>query len=259
MLKSNRQTDGQTMINKNIQQIRFLENSLLINNKILVFGDFHIGYEEYLFGKLLPIRVQLEEILKRLDNIFSLLKKDCVKISEIVILGDLKHEFGEISESEWRETLELLDYLLKKTEKIVLVKGNHDNILGPIAKKRGVELRDYYIVDKVCFMHGDKMFKECEKCDALILGHLHPAVNLHDEWKKEKFNCFLRGKWKKREVYIVPSFVPLFFGYDLKNLSSDRRNFSFINNKELKNFEVIIYNEKEDKEYNFGRVRKMMR
>ncbi len=258
MLKSNRQTDKHNMKGKNTK-IRFLENSLLIDNKILVFSDFHIGYEEYLFGKFLPIRVQLDEILKRLEGIFSLLKKEDVKISKIVILGDLKHEFGEISDSEWRETLELLDYLLERTKKIILIKGNHDNILGPIAKKREVELKDYHIIDKVCFMHGDKFYRECEDCEILILGHLHPAINLYDNYKREKFKCFLKGKWKRKEVYFVPSFIPLFFGYDLKDLRGDEKDFSFISNKELKNFNAIIYNEKEDKEYDFGRVGKMMR
>jgi putative SbcD/Mre11-related phosphoesterase len=141
-------------------KIRFLENSLLVNDEILVLTDFHIGYEEYLFGKLIPIRAQLDEIMKNLEKIFSLLDKEGIKIKEIVILGDLKHEFGEITDSEWRETLLLLDYLGKNTGKIILVKGNHDNILGPIAKKREVELRDYYKLGNICFLHGDSFYDE---------------------------------------------------------------------------------------------------
>lgn len=254
------------MKNKNTQ-IRFLDNSLLINNEILVFSDFHIGYEEYLFGKHIPIRAQFDEIIKNLNQIFNLLKKEGVKIKEIVVLGDLKHEFGEISDSEWKETLALIDYFLKKTKKIILIKGNHDNILGPIARKREVELKDYYKIGRICFLHGDKFYKDCEDCNILIMGHLHPAVTLIDLYKKERFKCFLRGKWSIAgldksqnclDVVILPSFIPLVFGYDLKDLDSLEEGFSFIENKVLKNFEIIIYNQKENKEYNFGKLKKLI-
>lgn len=246
----NRQTDT---------KIRFLDNCLLINNKILVLGDFHIGYEEYLFEKLIPIRIQSGEILKKLDKIFSLLKKEGIKIKELVILGDLKHEFGEISYSEWRETLQLLDYLLKKTKKIILIKGNHDNILGPIAQKREVKLKDYFISGEICFMHGNKMLKECKDSKILILGHLHPSITLYDDYKKEKFKCFLKGKWGGKKVIIVPSFVPLIFGYDLNNITKNKKDFFIINNKNLGKFEVIVYDDKEDKKYNFGKLKGLIK
>jgi len=244
---------------KNNSKIRFLDNSLLINDEILVFSDFHIGYEEYLFGKYIPIRAQYDEVIKNLSEIFNLLEKEGTKIKEIVILGDLKHEFGEISDSEWKETLELIDYFLKKTKKIILIKGNHDNILGPIARKREVELKNYYIIDGISFLHGDKFYDECKDCNIMVIGHLHPAVSLSDSYKKERFKCFLHGSWLKKEVYIIPSFVPLVFGYDFMDLNKLEKRFSFIDNKNLKKFEVIIYNKKENKDYNFGKLGKLIR
>jgi len=243
----------------NNTKIRYLDNSLLINDEILVLTDFHIGYEEYLFGKYIPIRIQYDEIIKNLDEIFSNLKKEHVKLKEIVILGDLKHEFGDISDSEWRETLSLLDHFLGKCDKIVLIKGNHDNILGPIARKRDVELKEFHIIDEICFLHGDKWIKECDKCNIVIMGHLHPAVTLNDSYKKEKFKCFLNGKWKGRDVYVLPSFVPLVFGYDFMDHNRLEKGFSMIDNKDFKNFEVIIYDKKDNKEYNFGKLGKLMK
>jgi uncharacterized protein len=240
-------------------QIRFLDNSLLINNEILVISDFHIGYEEYLFGKLIPIRAQYDEIIKNLNGIFDLLDREGVKIKEIIILGDLKHEFGEISNSEWRETLSLIDYFLKKTKKIILIRGNHDNILGPIAKKREIELKDYYKIGDICFLHGDKMNDLCKESKIFVIGHLHSAVTLNDSYKKEKFKCFLSGKWEGKQVIVMPSFIPLVFGYDLKNLDGLENGFSIIPNKELKNFDVIIYNQKENREYNFGKLKKLVK
>jgi len=119
----------------------------IYSHHALIMTDFHIGYEEALNkqGILVP-RFQFQEIMKRLEKIFERLKGK--KIGTIVISGDLKHEFGTISDQEWRNTLRLLDYFSRHAKHIVLLKGNHDTILGPIAEKRNVTLADYFIISK---------------------------------------------------------------------------------------------------------------
>ena len=92
-------------------------------------------------------RFQFPEIIRRLDNIFEKLKGN--KVDKIVINGDLKHEFGTISDQEWRHTLRLLDYLGKKCKEIILIKGNHDNILGPIANKRNVKVLEHFLIEPI--------------------------------------------------------------------------------------------------------------
>ena len=130
---------------KILDSIELIDLALYTNNTLVV-SDFHIGFEEALNkqGILVP-RFQFPEIIKRLDSIFLKLKDK--KVERIVICGDLKHEFGTISEQEWRHTLQLLDYFNKRCNEIVLIKGNHDTILGPIAKKREVKVSNYYIVE----------------------------------------------------------------------------------------------------------------
>ena len=245
--------------------IRFLEDSLLINNEILVFSDVHIGFEEHIIESGALPDMQITEILERIERIFTNLEKNKIKIKEIVIVGDLKHEFGGISDKEWRETTRFLDYLEKKIQKkgkIILVRGNHDNILGPIAKKKDVKLVDFYNKSGICFIHGNKLYKNCfENSKTIILGHLHPSITLSDEYKREKFKCFLLGKWKNKQVIVLPSFSPISFGYDLNNFSYvDEKNkgFFIINEKKLKDFEVIIYNNHENLEYNFGKLKKLI-
>jgi putative SbcD/Mre11-related phosphoesterase len=105
---------------------------LEINNSILVISDIHLGYEEALNkqGFLIP-RLQFQDIVKMLQKILG--KK---KFRIIAVNGDLKHEFGKISDQEWRHSMLLLDLLSKHAEKIVLIRGNHDKTLGPIAEKR---------------------------------------------------------------------------------------------------------------------------
>src|SRR3989338_5681914 len=104
----------------------------------LVISDVHIGYEEALNkqGILIP-RLQFQQTMKRIESAIDLAFNANKKTNFdlIIINGDLKHEFGRISETEWGQTLKFLDFLSAKTEKIILIKGNHDTILEPIAKK----------------------------------------------------------------------------------------------------------------------------
>ena len=258
------------MVIKRGAEIRFLEDCLLIDKEILVFGDVHIGYEEHIAEKGAIPDVQFKEIIERLDRIFKLLKKESIDLKQIIILGDLKHEFGGISDKEWNETLRLLDYLNEKVakntkfkEKIILIKGNHDNILGPIAKKRELKVVEFYKTRGICFMHGNKLHGKCfDRCSTLILGHLHPSISLADKYKREKFKCFLRGTWNKKSVYILPSFSPISFGYDLNSFSYENEQnvgFLIIPEKSLKEFEVIIYNNLENRDYNFGKLNKLIK
>lgn len=293
----NKLTKNRKNPEKNVE-IRYLQDSLLIDNSILVLGDLHIGYEEHLTKSGIFPRVQLKEIIEKLNSIFWDLAMEGKKIKKVIILGDLKHEFNQISEAEWSETIKLLDYLdekiikikvgkkedqnssvndknivnnQKQEERIILIKGNHDNILGPIAKKKEVVLKESYEYEGICFMHGDKLGKGIidKKCfdgsKILILGHLHPAITLSDDYKREKYKCFLNGKWKingkTKEVYIIPSFSPISIGYDLNSIENskenDKKDFLIVNNKELLNFKIIIYNNKDKKEYDFGKLKKI--
>src|SRR3989344_5495040 len=147
-----------------LPDIEIIDLALYLDST-LVISDVHIGYEEALNkqGVLVP-RMQFEDIVKRMEAIFSKAKG----IKTIIVNGDLKHEFGTISEQEWRNTLKFIDLLLKHAEKVVLIKGNHDSILGPIAKKRKVEVLSHYAIEKlkkgfmkkpsnVLITHGDKI------------------------------------------------------------------------------------------------------
>lgn len=183
------------------EKFEFVDKCLYLpEKKILVIADLHVGYEEALNkqGIFIP-RTQFKEIMKELKKTFKKLEKK--KVEEIVVLGDLKHEFGNISQQEWREVKEFLDFLKKKVRKVVLVKGNHDTILEPIAKRRELIIKDYYIKGEVCFLHGHKLFLCLDKkIKTIVLGHRHPAVVLSDKYKKERYKCFLVGEWKKRKL-----------------------------------------------------------
>jgi putative SbcD/Mre11-related phosphoesterase len=218
--------------------------------KILVLGDVHIGLEEAMNkqGIFIP-RFQFKEVMERLNKIFSKIKP-----ALIIFNGDIKHEFGTISDAEWLDTLRLLDYLLEFS-KVVMVKGNHDTILGPIAKKRGVEIKDYCVVGDTYICHGhripDKNDADFKKAKNLVIGHEHPTVGLKDGPRVELYKCFLKGKYGSKNLIVMPSFNLVTEGTDIlqENLLSP-----FLS--DISDFEVIVAG---DKLYEFGSVRSLLR
>ncbi len=178
----------------------------------LVVGDVHIGYEEALNkqGFMVP-RVQFPQMMERMKNI---LEKE--KPQRIILIGDLKHEFGTISNQEWRETLKFLDLLTKYTSDIILIRGNHDTILEPITRKRRITLVDAYTKGDVLFVHGDaKPDNIPETIKTIVIGHEHPAVTLDDGMRRETFKCFLKGEYKGRTLIVLPSFFLATHGTDV--------------------------------------------
>lgn len=215
-------------------------------DSVLVIADVHIGYEEALNkqGVLVP-RLQFEEMTKRINLIFGMLKP--MKIERIVVNGDLKHEFGSISEQEWRNTLKFLDLLAKHCNEVVLVKGNHDTMLGPIAKKRNVRVVDNIMIGKVMIAHGNKV-PDIKGCTTIIIGHEHPAVSLKAGPRVEQFKCFLKGKYKGKNLIVQPSFNAIIEGTDVLK---DKILSPFLQ-QNLDNFDVFIV---EDKVYGFGKLK----
>ena len=184
-------------------------------SRVLVVSDFHIGYEEQLIkqGVIVP-KIQFKDTIARLQGILAK-----VKPKTIVINGDVKDEFGKISEQEWRETLKLIDFLAKHCQKLYLIKGNHDTILGPIAKKRNIEVKDYHIAGGILMTHGDvvpeEVLEKNKNIKTIIIGHEHPAVHVREGERVEKFKCFLKAKFRGKTLLVLPSFNLVIEGTDI--------------------------------------------
>ena len=215
----------------------------LTKHKILVLSDFHIGYEEELNkkGVLVP-RVQYKDVIDRLELIFSKVKPEL-----IVINGDLKHEFGAISKQEWKETMQLIDYL-KRKGKLVLIKGNHDTILGPIAEKKEIKIVDELFVDNILITHGHKLPERL--ADVIIIAHEHPAVNIRSDVRVEKYKCYLKGKYEGKTLIVQPSFNLLLEGTDV---ASEGLLSPFLD-QDLDDFEVFVVDKKI---YDFGKLKNL--
>jgi hypothetical protein len=229
--------------------IEIFDLSLYLHKRnSLVIGDVHIGFEEALNkqGILLP-RFQFKDTLQRLKKIFSLLPSK--KLNEIIVNGDLKHEFGTISEQEWRETLQFLDFLGGYCAKIILVKGNHDIILDPIAKKRNIAVVKDYCADNIFICHGHIIpdSTNFKKAEIVIMGNEHPAVSIREGPRSELFKCFIKGKWRDKLLIVMPSFNLVTIGTDILK----EEVLSPFLKQDLSEFEVFVVG---DKTYEFGTI-----
>lgn len=222
----------------------------------LVISDVHVGYEEALNrrGVMIP-RFHFGDVVSSINYTLHLLqpllkKSKKGKLGSIIVNGDLKHEFGAISTQEWREILKLLDILAQHCEKIVLIKGNHDVILAPIARKRNIELVEDYSSNGIFICHGHKVPEtpEFRKAKTVIIGNEHPAVSIRDGPRTELFKCFLKGTFRGKRIVVLPSINPVTVGTDVL-----KENFisPFLKNG-IKSYEVFVA---ADNSYYFGKVK----
>jgi len=226
------------------EEIKIVDLALLYKD-VLIISDLQIGLEGMLQrqGVFVPLH-QFEDIIERLEKLFK-----HVSVKTIVINGDLKHEFGRISDEEWRYTLRILDFLSRKGE-VILVQGNHDLSLGPIARKRNIKMVEYFRVDDIGILHGHKITPAVNDANVLIIGHEHPAVTLNDTIRHEKYKCFLKGSWNDKTLIVMPSFTFLSVGSDVRR----GRFLSPYLQDGVETFKVYIV---EDKIYEFGELGKL--
>jgi putative SbcD/Mre11-related phosphoesterase len=238
----------------------FINKALFFPKKgILVIGDLHLGYEYQLqqSGILIP-EMQIKEVLEELKIIFEEIRQKSLKLRKIIFIGDIKHSFAY----EWKEKnyfnkiiIFLKNYVKEKD--IILIKGNHDTIDYSFSDK----LQDYYITGDLAFCHGHKLFQEVfsKSIKTIVLGHLHPSIILSDSQniKREKYKCFLIGKFRKKEIIVMPSFLTTIEGTTINSLEYEYEDyFSIIPRKALMNFEVFVVGEKEI--YDFGKIKKLI-
>lgn len=207
----------------------------------LVVADFHIGYEEALESQGVHVPALQYPVILRLLR--SMIKKS--KAERLIILGDVKHEFGEALRQEWRETVDLFTEVKNEGVEVYVIRGNHDNFLIPILKKLEIPLYDPYLrIDNYLFIHGHKSLP----IDAILgeithvfMGHEHPAVVLRDELGiKVKFKCLLKGLFEGKELIILPALSPLMPGTEV-NVEDKKKFLSpILSSVDIESFRVYV-------------------
>jgi hypothetical protein len=223
---------------------------------ILAIGDLHLGYDSMikeqginlLFDQLEETKKELEIIIKRVKAIYTLKK--------IIVLGDVKHHFQFQREeiSDLRNFLRFLEKYLPK-ENIILIKGNHDTFT-----LKDYILKDFHIEDELAFTHGEKDFPELytnKNIKKIIISHIHPAVLIKDKIniKREKYKCFLVGKYRKKQFIILPSFFNMTEGTEIYEYGKGEKYQQIVPRNKLKSFETYVVGR--DSVYYFGKYGKL--
>jgi putative SbcD/Mre11-related phosphoesterase len=231
---------------------------------ILALGDLQLGYETMLLegGISMPFN-QVEQSKKDLEEILREIKERKMILKKIVILGDVKHHFGFNVKEKFavRDFIEFLDLIIGK-ENLILIRGNHEKF-----ELDNRKYLDYYVHENTAFLHGHKEFLEIygRKIKSIVLAHLHPAVIISDSSKggvkKERYKCFLVGKFKGKKTIILPSFFPMIEGtclnQEIKYEKQKRaKEFSIIPEDKLGNFSVYIP-DKKGKILDFGKLKNL--
>jgi putative SbcD/Mre11-related phosphoesterase len=178
----------------------------------LILGDTHIGEEDALNhqGVFVP-KFAFEDLYKRTQSVLDETTPD-----RIVLNGDVKHNFGRISDDEWDNVFTYVE-LLSQYGDISVVRGNHDVLLDPITEREGLHVEPYVRLDDILVCHGhERVEKEAyEAASTVVLGHEHPSVTLRQGERHEQFKAFMKGELDGKTVVIMPSMNQLREGSDL--------------------------------------------
>ncbi len=191
------------------------EGGVVVNKRNLIIADVHLGFEGVMAssGLFMP-RVMLEDAKELLNRILRRWKG----IETLIIAGDLKHEFSEMHRFEWRDVHAFMEFVLERFERVVVVRGNHDNYLKVALKRHNRVVFEESCYDGSSFMviHGDKdVLGELSK-PLLLMGHEHPALVIKDDvGAVARTRCFLVGKHKNTTIIVLPAFSPIFMGTDI--------------------------------------------
>ncbi len=177
------------------------------NKRAVLVADFHLGYESVLKEEGISIPTfQQEKILDRVADIKNRYEPD-----SFIVLGDFKHNFGRSENREFKELLEIMDYLMEGSS-LILIKGNHDNYLENYANIKGVPFyEEKMILEDMILTHGHQVVRGDS---LLIMGHEHPAIEVRDEVGSIlRLPCFLYHP--ERKILVLPAFNPLTEGRDV--------------------------------------------
>jgi|UniRef100_A0A7J3Z8B8 putative phosphoesterase, SbcD/Mre11-related len=172
----------------------------LPEHKVLLLADVHLGFEEYMAtkGVFLP-RLQLKKVIEIIERGLSVANADT-----LIIVGDVKHLFDKLGRRESKDLGEFLMYVKKKFNRVVLVRGNHDNFVYSLSMRYSVEFYESFQLGSILFIHGHKDF-QLHDYSLIVIGHEHPSIVLKDPVTEttSKFPCFLKVPLQNSSTLVI--------------------------------------------------------
>jgi putative SbcD/Mre11-related phosphoesterase len=191
----------------------------------VVVADLHLGIERELAssGIFFP-QFQYQDIKESLSSII-----DKVAPRQIIIDGDLKHRFGQRTDQEFNEVVDLLSFITHDVEQVIVIRGNHDNFVKGLFTRfpKAKFVESAYFEDDFMFTHGHEITPGIKTHDSqvIVIAHEHPAISLRDDvGAKVKLRALLLGTTKSSgQLIVLPAYSPLALGTDMNLVSSEKQ------------------------------------
>jgi hypothetical protein len=223
--------------------------ALLTEDNVMVIADLHLGCEAALEDEGLAIpRVQTKRIGDYISDIV-----EAVGPRNLVVAGDLKHNFSRNLTQEWNDVAQFIE-MLRGFAPLEVVKGNHDNFLGLILREYDVPLRREIICGGTRVVHGHV---GSLTGDRTVMGHIHPSIRLRDgAGASLKYQCFLFDA--DRGVLVLPALSLVFPGTDVVSQESSDGISPLLSDAGLSSFKPILFSGEKALSFpTVGELRKM--
>jgi uncharacterized protein len=141
-----------------------------INKKLIVVSDLHLGLEYRTHNDIVIEDPRFVQFENELSNLIT-----SNKANYLVLLGDVKNNIFNISNSDWKYLLNFFNVLSNVCE-VYFIPGNHDSkISSVISDSINLVGSGGMIIDDVLFTHGHTLPKVRPSVRTIIMGHIHPV------------------------------------------------------------------------------------
>lgn len=170
-----------------------------------IIADLHLGYSwaQRRRGELGPL---VDERTR--EKLLAV--REELQPKRILFLGDLVHAPRPCEpERAWIEAL-LED--LSRSAKLIAVRGNHDRAFAEEFGHLPIVTVPVWHEGSITAVHGDRLISCIPENGTLLLGHLHPALPVHDaSGAGRKLPVFLASP----SCIVLPAFSPFAGGYNI--------------------------------------------
>ncbi|MHA1978039.1 MAG: hypothetical protein ACW98I_14120 [Candidatus Hodarchaeales archaeon] len=164
-------------------------------NKVLLVADLHLGFDVEWFGRGLWTKKPNWSL-----EIINDLRKDILKLrpSHLIICGDLEHQF-RLRKPEEGENSEI--HLSEEVRNSILNEFFYEELEDSclILPSEGKSLFN----NQLGVFHGHlPPYKEVVFASEIILGHLHPEIEIQDDLQiRHKFPVFLKLQIPREDLF----------------------------------------------------------
>ncbi|NJL44305.1 MAG: hypothetical protein HC945_03265 [Nitrosarchaeum sp.] len=184
------------------------------SSKTLLVGDLHLGKHASLQENVAGISLGQDPVMKDVLDAVAAMRP-----ARVVLLGDVLDGFSGVRGALRAEVIRFLSDLAGQAE-LVLVQGNHDRFL-PGMLPEGLRVATEFRFEDVLCLHGDVLPERVAGPRMIVIGHVHPAVELSSGARLERFKCFLLGTFRGRSLLVLPSVPPWPAGANVLRESSN--------------------------------------